>query len=465
MSRKFQVKTVPSAWLENNGRRLDCGPYLSGAMEAKEILRHLSVAKESLSTLTSGIYHAGREGRTWVESRDYGVPFMGSTDILAADLANLPFLSKKQIAANPDFTIREGWTLITRSGTIGRMAYARSDMDGIACSEHVMRVVPNVTKVKPGFLFAYLSGRFGLPIILSGTYGSIIQSIEPHHIADLPVPRLGEIETLADDLIQQAANKRVDASMITQNAIDYLKSASGLEGLEHQEGIPFCAGSISSVNLLKRMDGAYHSALHREVLDALNNAGVKTTTVADLSLAIFEPTRFKRVEISDAEFGIPMFGTTALMWADPKPSFLIPRRMQGIEELIVDKKMVLIPRSGQIAGIIGTAVLPYGALIGGTVSEDAIRIQCATETIAGYLFIVLRSEYGRRQLKARAFGSSIPHLDVHQIGHVLIPNLGNELVKQIGSMGVQSARLRHEAIEHENEARSLVERSIESGGR
>ena len=38
MSRKFQVKSVPSTWLENNGRRLDCGPYLSGAIEARELL-------------------------------------------------------------------------------------------------------------------------------------------------------------------------------------------------------------------------------------------------------------------------------------------------------------------------------------------------------------------------------------------------------------------------------------------
>ena len=73
--------------------------------------------------------------------------------------------------------------------------------------------------------------------------------------------------------------------------------------------------------------------------------------------------------------------------------------MQGIEELIVNQKMVLVPRSGQVSGIIGTAVLPYGELIGGAVSEHAVRIQCSTEIMAGFIFVVLRSEYGRRQLK------------------------------------------------------------------
>ena len=154
MSRKFQCKVVPSTWLESNGRRLDCGPYLSGAMEARELLRRLPSVKELLSSITMGIYHAGRESRLWVETDEYGVPFMGSTDVLASDLSSLPLISKKQVRANPNFTIRPGWTLITRSGTIGRMAYARNDMDGVACSEHVMRVVPDTSKVKPGYIYA-----------------------------------------------------------------------------------------------------------------------------------------------------------------------------------------------------------------------------------------------------------------------------------------------------------------------
>jgi len=440
---------------------------MSGVVEAKELLnRHINMHLKDLTTgHNGGIFNGPRFPRVYVDNPTNGVPFLGSTDILDADLSNVSLLSKKQVEKDPALVLDEGWTLISCSGTIGRMAYARSGMKGMAGSQHFMRIVPDTSKIAPGYLFAYLSSRFGVPIIVSGTYGAIIQHIEPQHIADIPVPRLGEVEKQAHDLIQEAASKRVAANHIIQSALELLKSASGLVELETREGIPFCATSISSFDLVKRMDGAYHSSLHREVLDALNNAQVETTTVADLSLAIFEPKRFKRIEISDVEFGIPMFGTTALMWADPKPSFLIPRRMPGIEELIVDQKMVLIPRSGQIAGIIGTAILPYGELVGGAVSEDAIRIQCATETIAGYLFIVLRSEYGRRQLKARAFGSSIPHLDVHQIGQVLVPNLGNKLVKQIGSLGVQSATLRHEAIEHETEARSLVELAIESGGR
>jgi type I restriction enzyme S subunit len=438
---------------------------MSGAVEAKELLKRHQI--ELLTYVTKDIYHAGRESRSWVNSTEHGVPFMGSTDILASDLSYLPLISKKQIASNPKFTIRNGWTLITRSGTVGRMAFARSDMDGIACSEHVMRVVPNEDLIKSGYLYAYLSSSFGVPIVIAGTYGAIIQHIEPEHIAELPVPRLGKVENQAHDLVQRAADMRTAASKSISEAIAIMERESGLMGLSQNasSGIGFGVRTVSSSNLIKRMDAGFHSPFHSDVLDAFDSASVDTCTVADIALSIEEPKRFKRVHINDEEFGIPMFGTSALMWADPQPSFLIPKQIAVEYNLTVNERTLLIPRSGQLSGIIGTAVLPYGKVIGGAVSEDAIRIHCHNEIDAGFLFVALKAECGRRQLKARAYGSSIPHLDVYQIGQIIVPKLKENIHNEIGRIGFRSSELRSQAISLENKARDLVERAIEEGGR
>jgi len=465
MSRKFQIKTVPSSWLEHNGRRLDCGPYLSGAMEARELLRRLPAVKELLSSITMGIYHAGRESRLWVETDEYGVPFMGSTDVLASDLSNLPLISKKQVRANPNFTIRPGWTLITRSGTIGRMAYARNDMDGVACSEHVMRVVPDTSKVKPGYIYAYMSSKFGLPIVLSGTYGSIIQSIEPQHIADLPVPRLSGIEEQAHLLIEEAASCRDKASAVIEDAIRKYERLAGLPELPSSvNGGYFGIRTVRSSALRGRLDGLFHSAYHNKAIDALSAAQYKLIRVADIASSLFEPLRSKRVQIDDPEFGLPFFGTSELMWAEPVPKYMISKRQEHIESFVVTEQTVLIPRSGQLSGIIGTPVLPYGAMIGGAVSEHAIRIHCKSATDAGFLFIALKSEYGRRQLKSRAYGSSIPTLDVNQVGNVQVPDIGDEKAV-IGQIAVAATHLRHKAIDLEKQAIQLVEKAIEEGSR
>lgn len=446
------IKTIPSTWLIEEEHRLDCGPFVKGSIEARKTIEKLGVRKEPLVDLTKngigGMYHVGQDKIVWAADDVHGMPFLRSADILKAEVSFQPFISRKQVSSNYLFQCPEGCTLITRSGTIGRMAYMRADMVDTAISQDVLKVVPDVGRIKPGYLFAFLSSKYGLPIITGGTFGSIIVHIEAQNIAELPIPRLAGIEDEAHDLIEQAAAKRVEASRLVSEGIAELEKATGLSMLrfEKVDTIPFGVETVSSKRMMGRMDGAFHSSFHRDVVEALQAASVPTTTLSKITTSIFEPKRFKRVQVDDPELGVPMFGTTALMWADPKPSFLIPKSMTGIDQLLVDQKTILIPRSGQISGIIGTAVLPYGDLIGAAVSEDAIRIECADEITAGFLFLVLRSEYGRRQLKARAYGSSIPHLDVNQIGKVLVPGLDKDAVKRIGEMGLRGAKLRHEAI-------------------
>lgn len=451
---------VAASWFSLNSRRLDSKPYLSGAIEARALLAKLSVRKETLLTVTRGIYHAGREGRTYVNHPDFGVPFLGSTDILNADLSLLPFLSKKQIEANPLFVLQEGWTLITRSGTIGRMAFVRPDMSGMACSEDVMRVVPNPNEILPGYLYAYLSSKFGVPQVVGATYGSIITHIEPHHIADLPVPILPvEIQEKVHNLVVEAARLRTEASALLASSIRELETIMQLPHITAYEAKKAGSTFVSSRALSSRFDALFHSQYHKSVIDPLLDLPqTSQTTVGRMAKFVIEPPRFKRIRVDDPDYGVPFFGTTALMWADPVPVYWIG----NAEQYKIDKKTLLVPRSGQLNGIIGHVVLPHGRIVGGAVTEDAIRIIANSPIEAGYLFIALSSEYGRRQLKARAFGSSIPHLDVRMVQRTIIPNPDSATMEDLGERGLSVSRFRSDAIEKEHLARTIVEEWITS---
>lgn len=459
-----------ASWMEVNGRRLDCNPYLSGAFEARVILEKLSAPKQPLHEVTKGglkgIFNGPRFSRNYVEDPAHGVPFLGSTDILAADLSNLPLLSKRQVKASPELLIDEGWTLITCSGTIGRMVYSRADMKGMAGSQHFMRVVPDPDRILPGYLYAYLSSRFGVPLIVSGTYGAIIQHIEPNHIADLPVPRLGrEIEEKVDELVKEAASIRTEASECLSSAIKLLENTSGLPHLSrtflHNEPDTSTASSNSLIN---RLDGLFHSNYHKSALHPLMALpDSMRTTLESMAVDIIEPKRLKRIQVDNPSYGLPFFGTTALMWVDPEPSYYIPKKLPDIEKYTINEKMLLVPRSGQLSGLIGHPVLPYGSILGGTVSEHAIRIIAKSKTIAGYLFIALVSEYGRRQLKSRAFGSSIPTLDVNMLRQVVIPKLPEEYIEEIGNAGWKISQMRSEGIQKEHQARQIVEVALREG--
>ncbi len=50
----MKVKSVPSSWIQAAGRRLDVGPYLFGAVEARERIRRLAAPKQVLKDLTAG---------------------------------------------------------------------------------------------------------------------------------------------------------------------------------------------------------------------------------------------------------------------------------------------------------------------------------------------------------------------------------------------------------------------------
>ncbi len=80
---------VMSSWLEDNQQRLDASPFLSGAFEARVILNRLKTKKEPLQKLTKGhkgrIFNSPRFPCTYVNDPNYGVPFLGSTDILRSE--------------------------------------------------------------------------------------------------------------------------------------------------------------------------------------------------------------------------------------------------------------------------------------------------------------------------------------------------------------------------------------------
>ncbi|MEZ5519645.1 MAG: restriction endonuclease subunit S [Gammaproteobacteria bacterium] len=461
MSRKFQVKTVPSSWLEQNGRRLDCGPYLSGAMEARELLRRLPVDKEPLESITDGIFHAGRESRLWVESEEHGVRFMGSTDVLASDLSGLPLISRKQVQANPNFTIRSGWTLITRSGTIGRMAYARQDMDGIACSEHVMRVAPDVTKVKPGYIFAYLSSKFGLPIVLSGTYGSIIQSIEPHHIQDLPVPRLGNIESQVHELVQQAADLRTEASANIAEQVSKLETeiAGGPITWELKKPQAFSIEARTIASFADRLDAFHHIGF---VGEAEKKARVPLIPISSVADAL-RPPIFKRVHVQEG--GYEFLGGADVMTMEQKSGESISAKTKHIDKFIVKPGQVLFQCVGQRYGIFGKPTLANRNLIGKAVSEHQIRIIPHDIHDAGYISIYLATGFGLRFLLKYSSGTSIPVLQEDGARKIQIYWPEEERRREISAIAEQAWEYRARAVELEEEARALIERTIEEGGR
>jgi type I restriction enzyme S subunit len=257
------ARIVRSGWLDEGGRRLDCNPYMSGALEARDTLKQLKVRKDALSTLTKGhaggIYNGPMFKRNYVDSIQHGVPFISSGSLLQADLSTLPRLRRSDAESGRLSYLRlsPGMMMISCSGTIGRMTYVRPDMDGVWSSQDVLKVVPDPERIPAGYLYAFMSSRYGVPLVVAGTYGAIIQHIEAEHIADLPVPRFGAtFEQEVAQAVDAAAAERVAASQYRRAALGLFQSK-----IEWSEHISFIASAPMASTLCGRMDATTHHEL------------------------------------------------------------------------------------------------------------------------------------------------------------------------------------------------------------
>lgn len=461
----MKIREIPSSWIIEEEYRLDCGPYTSGRIEALKTLDRVSSNRlvELTKNGIAGMYHVGMDKLRWVEDPEAGVTFLRSSDILKAELGNQPLISRSQVRDNYLFTCPSGSTLITRSGSIGRMAYCRDEMARVAISQDVLKVVPDEYKVKSGYLYAFLSGSYGLPLVVAGTFGSIIVHIEAENIADLPVPRLGSrVEQKAHDLVEEAAQARTLAANLLGKAEEKVLSFLGewkiASGEEEDEP---CWTQVPAQTLSARCDAYYYSAKCLAARRAFDEA--RDCEVAPLGeyAEVFIPGIFKRLYSDAPEFGHPYITGADVFQIAPTSERYLLKRVAEEYRLLVKKGMILIQEAGQLGGLIGRSVLVGDYLDGFAVSNNMVRVSARDPQDTGYLYAVLSCEPGVTLIAREAAGSSIPHLEEERVRQIRIPWAKSKVRATIGQDVIQARDLRDDACVKENQARKLVEDAIE----
>ena len=166
----------------------------------------------------------------------------------------------------------------------------------------------------------------------------------------------------------------------------------------------------------------------------------------EAGFAVWLPTRFKRVP---AEEGIPLLGSSDLFEINPDVTKRIAEvdfgdRNQGR----VKRGWLLLARSGQTYGVNGTLAIANEFHEEKIVSDHVIRIAPTEEcdARAGYIYTALSHPIlGRPLVKALAYGSSIPEIEVDDIASMPIIRLGAAIEEAIADAAEQGARLLAEA--------------------
>lgn len=460
------VRVVRSNWLEEGGRRLDCNPYMSGALEARDALKRLAAPKERLADVTVAMFDSGRHSRRWVSDPSFGVRYMGSSAISLADLSTLPLISKKQAARNPRLLIKEGWSLITRSGTVGRMAYVRPDMVGLACSEDVLRVVPDPARIPPGYLHAFLSSRYGVPLVVSGTYGAIIQHIEPEHIRDIEIPRFGNsLEASIDRLVRQAADQRARFQQRINEATSKLLSYTGVEDCPSHiwDSLPQETGFSATISVSRAMRAANYSPRVRSLLSQIERAGSIPLGEICQRGQLRTGARFKRIDCEPSE-GVRLVGQKQGFWMVPEGRWITPRYApQGI---FAEDESVLIASSGTLGEneVYCRPILVTGRWLKYAYSQHFLRVVSGDSRFSGaYLFAFLRSELAFRALRSMSTGSKQQEIHLSLVSQLPVPCLTDDKRAEIERIVRSAFQSRQKAEVMEAEAVAKLEAAIEKG--
>ena len=146
---------------------------------------------KELSSLVKEIFYPGRFKRNYVSENDNSVPFLGGANITEQIVTTKKYISKKDPHYN-QLAVREGWILITRSGTTGIVAIVPKDWDGYAISEHVIRIIPDETKESANFIYAFLQSELAKNQLSKQVFGSVIDEISPESVGKLLIPDIGE---------------------------------------------------------------------------------------------------------------------------------------------------------------------------------------------------------------------------------------------------------------------------------
>jgi len=461
---------VRLSWLREQGLRMDAAPYLSGAFEARMLLERLPVHKDRLGELTAGhgggIFNGPKFSRVYVTDPAQAVPFLGSTDMMEADLTHLPLLSRAKVAEKlPYLEIQPGMTLISCSGTIGRMSYVREDMAGIWSSQHVMKVQPNPERIPPGYLNTFLRSRFGVPIVASQAYGAIIQHIEPHHISGLPVPRFDPVvEQEIHDLVEEAATLRTEFQTGSVEATEDLFKTAGLEELNHLrwhddrgKDLHFVQRGLTSTTLR----ALNFQPRAQRILNGLRD--VDHVTLGDICKGgqLGSGARFKRIDAEPGHGAVCLIGQRQGFWIRPEGRWISPS--QAPPGIFAKDESVMIPSQGTLGEneVFCRAMFVTGSWLEYVYTQHFLRIVSGTPDIPGaYLFAFLRSEAMFRVLRSMSTGGK--QQDIHEVlrAQIPVPVLTAPDRERIAETIRTAYRKRDEADRKEDRALELLERAV-----
>lgn len=175
------------------------------------------------------VFHPILFGKKQIKgSANTGNPLYKSSSMVKQKPETDFWLSRKKINAYNKLQVKEGWVLISRTGTVGNVSRIGSVMHNSFIDDHMIRVEPK--KGFEGLCYFYLKSSYGKKLIEFQKYGSVQEVINSEYIERIPISKfltesdlskqLNSAVRLYSQCMDDAYKKEAEAISCIENEIE-----------------------------------------------------------------------------------------------------------------------------------------------------------------------------------------------------------------------------------------------------
>jgi len=461
----IQIIDVPVHWVGDGEKRLDAGFYAQDVITAKILIdkiNQMGISIDKIDDITDDIFHRPRFKRKYTTKRR-SLPFLTPTDLFM-----FPLKPKKYVIDPPSgLMVSKNWILITCSGTVGRCSISNSEISKCILSHDIIRIKPKGINAL-GYLYAYLNTWIGQAFLTKDQYGATVKHIEPHHVANIPVPRIPKLEGEINQKILEAHSLREEAQELLLKAEEMLYSELGLPKIDEDDveyfgdevGRLVKAFEVKMSELDYRLDASYHVPIAH--LAVSNMRKTQTGSIKRLYEVAdsFVPPRFKRAYVKNPDDGVPLLQGTHIPQIKPLDIKYIWKGMKNLKDYIVRRDWILVTCSGTI----GRLALVSNYWDGWSATNHLLRIiPDESEISPGYLAGFLLSIYGQVQFQRLVYGGVVD--EIGEAGELfndilILKPKDKNIEEKIGSLVIEAYNKKDKANQIEEAAIKHLEDAL-----
>jgi len=456
---------IDSFKVSSGDLRLDSSHFVDDS----NIILNANIQFQPLSKLIDEVEEPNLFTRIYCD-KQFGVPYISSSEMSQIEPpVNSRFISKTLIKNINQYLLKRGQILVSAAGTVGSIVLATQELDGVAGTSDILRINVNM-ETNLGFVFTYLTSSFGANEISNLAYGAIIKRIRGFQLAELKTPIIEDAFKLKmNNNVIKALDNRDKANELIKNArtlvLNYnnLKSLSDIKidtrGINNETQIRLI--SIRDFTIEFRLDSHFYNPIANFANENIKKFSKNYSTLNEITKDIVIGKRFKRNYV-ESDHGTPFIGSKNILQIRPSDlKFLSNSEIGFMDDLMLNKNMILVACSGSLGGTFGKASLVYNNFENYAASQHILRIIANEELIdPGYLYAFLSSEYGYQTITKYRWGALIDEIDEKDMSKLNIPLPLFNQQKEIGDMVREAYNLRAEAIKLEDEAQKLLTEAL-----